>query len=122
LQLLERDARQRGYHGFIRLESGLPGEESLTLTIREPKAINPSPDIELISTADFEPYSVRFERGPVPDDGPLSIGDDLPVAPFELTLRIPRGWSDALYHDAAQVILTRFIRRYRALQAYGQHL
>jgi hypothetical protein len=55
-------------------------------------------------------------------DGPLSVADDLPVQPFELTLRIPRAWSEARHHDAVITILARFILRYRSFQAYGQHL
>jgi hypothetical protein len=68
---------------------------------------------------------VRFERAPagcaVPE-GPLTVADDLPVQPFELTLRLPRAWPDEIHHRAVTDILMRFIFRYRAFQAYAQHL
>jgi hypothetical protein len=68
---------------------------------------------------------VRFEGAAgaaAPEDGPLSIADDLPGSPFELTLRIPSTWSDDAYQHAVVTLLERFLRRYRAFQAYGQHL
>lgn len=123
--LLEQDARVRGYHGYIRLESAAPGEEIVTVRVREPLGLVPSPDVEFISTEDVDPFPVRFERGAAglaPADGPLSIADDLPVQPFELTLRIPATWPDEIAHDAVSIIFTRFLHRYRAFQAYGQHL
>lgn len=123
--LLEKDARSRGYHGFIRLETAAPGEEIITLRVRGPAGLPASPDVELISSEDFDPFPVRFERGSAgvaPTDGPLSVADDLPVQPFELTLRIPAVWPDEIYHEAVGLILTRFIHRYRAFQAYGLHL
>lgn len=125
ITVLEQDARLRGYHGYIRLEPAAPGEDVITLRIREPHGLTPSPDVELISSEDVDPFPVRFERGDTgvaPGDGPLSIADDLPVQPFELTLRIPATWPDEIYHEAVIVILTRFIHRYRAFQAYGQYL
>ena len=84
-----------------------------------------APDVELVSSADFEPWPVQFERAAsdfASADGPLSIAEDLPVQPFELTLRIPATWPDEIYQRAVNVILSRFILRYRAFQAYGQHL
>ena len=125
IHLLEKDARGRGYHGFIRLEAAEPDEEIVTLRVREPAGIVVSPDVELVSSEDCEPFPVRFERGATgvaPTDGPLSIADDLSVQPFELTLRIPATWPDEIYHEAVGAILTRFIHRYRAFQAYGLHL
>lgn len=125
IDLLEKDARLRGYHGYIRVEAAAPGEELITLRVREPHGLATSPDVELISSEDVDPFPVRFERGDAgvaPADGPLSIADDLPVAPFELTLRLPAQWPDDVYETAASLILTRFLHRYRALQAYGQHL
>jgi hypothetical protein len=50
------------------------------------------------------------------------VADDLRHAPFELVLRVPAHWPDDLYQSAVSSILTRFILRYRAFQAYGQHL
>jgi hypothetical protein len=83
-----------------------------------------SSDLELVTSEETRSLPVRFEleNGHGEVGGPLSIADDLPFTPFELTLRIPGGWSDAAYQDAAVVLLERFLRRYRALQAYGQHL
>ena len=124
IDLLEKDARLRGYHGFIRVESTSEEDELIIVRVREPAGLLPSPDVELISSEETEPFPVRFERTAGSDipDGPLTVADDLPVQPFELTLRIPTAWSDDLYHEAVRVILTRFILRYRAFQAYGQHL
>ena len=84
-----------------------------------------APDLELITTEETRSFPVRFESGVTggaPADGPLGIADALPVAPFELTLRIPGSWSDEAYQHAAVTVLRRFLRRYRAFQAYGQHL
>ena len=123
--LLEKDARLRGYHGFVRIETAAPGEDILTIRVREPAEKHPTPDVELISTEEIDPFPVRFElgaRGVAPADGPLTVADDLPVQPFELTLFVPSAWSDDLYHDAVSHILARFLRRYRAFQAFGGHL
>ncbi|HEX2853644.1 MAG TPA: hypothetical protein VHO24_10425 [Opitutaceae bacterium] len=126
INLLEQDARLHGYHGFIRIETApAAGDDIVTVRIREPLGVPPSPDVELISSEETEPFLVRFERespGVKVADGPLTIADDLPVQPFELTLRIPDTWSDDYYRAAVSAILTRFIVRYRAFQAYGQHL
>jgi hypothetical protein len=66
---------------------------------------------------------VRFERvSGLVSDGPLAVADDLPVQPFEITLRVPSIWTEQRHHDAVITILHRFILRYRAFQAYGQHL
>jgi hypothetical protein len=125
IDLLEKDARLRGYHGFVRIESAEVGEDVITLRVRQPHAQCPTPDLELISSEETEPFPVRFECE-VNDagfsSGPLSVADDLPHTPFELILRVPANWSDDLYHEAVSYILTRFILRYRAFQAYGQHL
>lgn len=122
---LEKDARVQGYHGFVRVETAPRGEEEITIRVREPLNIISSPDVEIISSEETAPFSVRFERAPrgvAPADGPLTIADDLPVQPFELTLRIPSAWPDERYIGAVTAILQRFIQRYRAFQAYGQHL
>ena len=50
------------------------------------------------------------------------MADDLPVRPFELTLRLPSAWPAELYREATASILKRFIIRYRGILAYGQHL
>jgi len=123
LKLLEQDARLIGYHGFVRLESA-PGQDVATVQLRFAANDNPTPDVELISSEDFEPFPVRWEAdaNQHPVDGPLSVADDLPVRPFELTLRLPAAWSPGIYREATASILKRFIIRYRGFIAYGQHL
>ena len=54
--------------------------------------------------------------------GPLTMADDQPFHPFELTLRIPAAWSAELYREAVASILKRFVLRYRGIVAYGQNL
>ncbi len=123
--LLERDARQRGYHGFVRVETGPPGEELIVLRVRGVYSDAASPDLELITSEETRSFPVRFEARPggaPARDGPLSLARDLPLAPFELTLRLPAAWSDDAYQHAAVTLLERFLQRYRAFQAYGQHL
>jgi hypothetical protein len=122
--LLEKDARGRGYHGFVRIESAAAADD-LVVRVRQPNVRPLSPDLELITSDDAESFPVRFEfiRAGVPaTDGPLSVTDDLPVAPFELTLQVPASWPEHDYQRAVVVVLKRFLRRYRAFQAYGQHL
>lgn len=123
LRVLEKNARQNVYHGFVRVETAAHGEDALVLRVRAP-AIDPTgPDVELISSVETEPFAVRWERcAAVPDDGPLSIADDLPVAPFELTLLVPPFWPDELYRRAVAVVLSKFVLRYRAFQAFGGQL
>lgn len=125
IDLLAKDAQLRGYHGFVRIETAAPGEDSIVVTVRHPESPLSTPDLELISTVETEPFSVRFECAPqsaLVRLGPLALADDLPVQPFELALRIPTAWSDDAWQEAVTRILTRFIRRYRAFQAFGQHL
>ena len=38
------------------------------------------------------------------------------------TLRLPAAWPDEQYQHTVEVLLQRFLWRYRAFQAYGQHL
>ncbi len=125
MRLLELDARGGGYHGFVRIETASSADDLVVIRIRQPIARPLSPDVELISSDDAESFPVRFETVP-PEvraaDGPLSITDDLPIAPFELTLRVPAAWPDHDYQRAVVVLLKRFLRRYRAFQAHGQHL
>ena len=123
IQLLAQDARLNNYHGFVRLETGR-NQEVATVKLRFAANDYPTPDVELVSSDDFEPFPVRWEadapRAPV--DGPLSLADDLPIAPFELTLRLPATWPAEKYREAAASILKRFIIRYRGFLAYGQNL
>jgi len=125
IRLLERDARIQSYHGFIRVETAAPGENLAVIAVRGAVAEALSPELELITTEDTGAIPVRFERSaalPAEQAGPLSIADDLPFTPFELIMRIPGTWSDDFYQSAAATLLQRFLWRYRAFQAYGQHL
>lgn len=125
IALLEKDARLTGYHGFVRVETAPAGEEIISVIVRAPGGLAAAPDVELISSEETEPFPVRFERAVSPTTsaaGPLSVAEDFAVNPFELTLRIPATWPDEIHHEAVQSILSRFILRYRAFQAYGQHL
>ncbi len=124
LNLLEKDARLRGYHGFVNVETA-PGEDVVTVRLRgADEAYYVTPDLELFSSEDVDPFPVRWEAVPstTPTAGPLSVADDLPLRPFELTLRIPAAWSPELYREAMATILKRFVLRYRGFIAYGQHL
>lgn len=124
LSLLEKDARVRGYHGFVRLESA-PGEDVVTIRLRGVSPVeNSAPALELISSDDVTPFAVRWESETDADirHGPLAIADDLPLPPFELTVRLPAAWSLDLYTEAAASILKRFVLRYRGFISYAQHL
>jgi hypothetical protein len=125
IALLERDARARGYHGFVRVETGHADDELIRVGVRGSLSGALSPDLDLITSEETRSFPVRFESpvgAEAPADGPLSAADDFPVSPFELTLSIPGSWSDDSYLHAAVTLLERFLRRYRAFQAYGQHL
>jgi hypothetical protein len=123
LDLLEKDARLRGYHGFVRLE--MTGDDTVHVRLRTvPSAEHPTPTVEFITSDEIAPFPVRWEtssHAPV-TDGPLSLADDLAFQPFELTLRLPAAWSPELTREAAASILKRFVLRYRGFMAYGQHL
>jgi len=125
IHLLERDARGRGYHGFVRIETSSSLDDVIVIRVRQPAVQPLSPDLELISSDETDSYPVRFETVPAgirAEDGPLSVTDDLPVAPFELTLLLPAAWPEYDYQRAVVVLLKRFLRRYRAFQAHSQHL
>jgi hypothetical protein len=124
IKLLEQDARTRQYHGFVRVET-LVGGDVATVRICGSGAELLASDLALITTEDFAPYAVRFEGGLASGEhpgGPLSLADDLPFTPFELTLQIPAEWPDEAYRDVVVNLLLRFLWRYRAFQAYGQNL
>lgn len=125
INVLEKDARARGYHGFIRLET-TSRDNAISVRLRNASEdAEISSAIELISSVDFEPYAVRWEveaLGLSVKDGPLTAIDDLPIRPFELTIRFPQEWSAELHLTGSLAILRRFILRQRALQAYRQHL
>ncbi|HWA26150.1 MAG TPA: hypothetical protein VG734_10845 [Lacunisphaera sp.] len=121
IDLLAKDSRLRTYHAFIRVETGAP-DDAITLRLRVTGGAAPS--IPLFSSDDTEPFAARWEieAGPAPTAGPLSLGDDLPFRPLDLTVRVPGDWSPGLYAEAVASILKRFIVRYRGFLAYGQHL
>ncbi|MEO6003330.1 MAG: hypothetical protein ABIZ04_03155 [Opitutus sp.] len=122
--LLEKDARVRAYHGFVRLEAAT-GEDLVSIRLRSPVPNeNPAPELELFSSEDVDPLAVRWEHAPAADAhaGPLGVADDLPVHPFELTVRIPAAWSVDQYAETTVSILKRFVLRYRGFMSYAQNL
>ncbi len=125
IDVLRQDASIRGYHGFVRIESAA-GEDVVTASLRGSTAASAvASGVELISSEDFDPLAVRWEAHASDEDplhGPLTLADDFPLRPFELTLRIPAAWSTDLYREAVASILKRFILRYRGIQAWAQHL
>lgn len=122
IDLLQKDARVRGYHAFVRIETA-HDEDEISAGLRGQWDDTATPGVELISSDDFHPHSVRWEavNGPIAD-GPLTLNDDLPFRAFEFTLRVPSQWEAPLYREAVGSVLKNFILRYRTLQAYGQHL
>ena len=123
IDLLARDVRSRGYHGFVRIET-IPGDDD-ALTVRLRGNFAEGLGEELLDSADLAPWSVRWTAdayGTVPADGPLALSDDLPFAPFELTLGLPAAWSPELHREATTLFLKKFIQRHLAYLAYGQHL
>ena len=121
LDLLARDSRLRTYHAFIRVES-VSNDDAITLRLRS--SGQGSFGAPLITSEETDPFPVRWEieSGPPPATGPLSLGDDLPFRPLDLTLRVPANWSPEFYREAVASILKRFIVRYRGFLAYGQNL
>jgi hypothetical protein len=123
LELLAGDVRSRAYHGFVRIETTPADDNVITIRLRGPSA--DALGLELLSSRDIAPWDVRWESGPVdatPADGPLSLSDDLPFQPFELTIGLPSAWSVELHREAVTTILKNFIQRYRGFHAYAQHL
>lgn len=121
IDLLAKDSRLRTYHAFIRVETG-PADDAVTLRLRSSRGGELG--APFLSSEDTEPFPVRWEidAGPAEASGPLSIGDDLPFQPLDLTVRVPADWSPEFYREAVASILKRFIVRYRGFLAYGQHL
>lgn len=122
IKLLSQDVRNRAYHGFVRVETTDADDDVVTIRLRgHAEALG----LELFNSEDVAPWSVRWEAGPVdrvPSDGPLSLSEDLPLQPFELTLGLPSSWSVELHREATASILKNFILRYRGFQAYAEHL
>jgi len=122
IRLLEKDARLRGYHAFVRLTTG--HDELVTVRLRSRDQLG-TLGSELITSEDIDPWAVRFEAAEyqtMTESGPLTIGDDLPFRPFELTLALPASWPQPLFDAATVSILSRFIERYRSHRAYAQNL
>ncbi|MBC8039975.1 MAG: hypothetical protein H7Y06_05480, partial [Opitutaceae bacterium] len=123
LELLASDARSRAYHGFVRIETTNADDDVISIRLRGHSA--DALGLELLSSHDIAPWDVRWESGPVDAasaDGPLSLSDDLPFRPFELTIGLPSAWSVELHREAVTTILKNFIQRYRGFHAYAQHL
>ncbi len=124
LALLAQDVRLGGYHGFVRVES-TRDVDAITVRLRGfEDGTGFSGETDFINSEDTAPWPVRWEtsRPCTADDGPLSLTDDLPFSPFELTVRVPATWPDEVHREAVAHILRRFIIRYRSFLAYGQHL
>lgn len=121
IELLAKESQLRTYHAFVRIESAL-ADDVMTLRLRTTGGAISS--LPLVSSEDTDPFPVRWEieSGPSPSSGPLSLGDDLPFRPLDLTLRVPAAWTPEFYREAVASVLKRFIIRYRGLLAYGQHL
>ncbi|HEU5080416.1 MAG TPA: hypothetical protein VFT72_14485 [Opitutaceae bacterium] len=144
IELLEKDARVRGYHGFVRIETSNTDDEiSLRLlfgrqeahktqkgiksdgVVSEGRARPQGEPSDLLTSEDFAPHAVRWETtqpGERIGDGPLTSMDNLPVMPFELRIRLPKSWAEETHRTAISSILKRFILRQRAVQAFAQHL
>lgn len=124
LTLLAHDVRLRSYHGFVRIESGA-NDDAITVRLRGfADDAGFGGEADFINSEDTSSWPVRWETGAAlrVGDGPLSLSDDLPFAPFELTVRVPAAWPDEVHREAVAATLKRFIVRYRSLLAYGQHL
>lgn len=124
LKLLGHDARTRGYHGFIRLET-VAGDDVVTVRLRSLRSrFHETPPVDLLSSLDVAPFAVRWEseaRDALPD-GPLSLADVLPFPAFELVLGLPAAWNAELHREATASILKRVVLRYRSFLAHAQHL
>ncbi len=128
IALLARDARQRAYDVFVRIEAApsAPGAAAAEVTVRVRGDI--SSDLgslagELLTSEEFAPFAVRFEAEALPvADGPLALAEDFGRAPLELTLVLPSSWSPELYREAVAQISKRLLLRYRGHQSFGQHI
>lgn len=123
IAFLRQDAYSRGYHGFIRLESG-PGEQ-ITGTVRSTYRRSDRDASVFFPPETGATFPVRWTSDHHPDvvsHGPLSIADDYAVSPFEIVLRVPEKWNEELYRAAVNHTLRRFIAHYRGMLAYGINL
>jgi len=123
IDLLAKDARGRGYYGFVRVEAAPADDDTVTVRLRG--QAGETVGVEIVSSEDVEPWAVRWLPEPPENavaDGPLSLADDLPFQPFELTLRLPSAWTAEMHREATASILSRFLLRYRGFHAYGRHI
>lgn len=122
LSLLEKDIRLREYHAFVRVVATT--DELVGVRLRSRFALGAWGG-ELLTSADVEPWPVRFEAEELPVapvTGPLTAGDDLACLPFELTLALPAAWTQPESDAATASILHRFVDCYRAARGYAQNL
>jgi len=122
LSLIEKDIRLREYHAFVRVVSTT--DELVGVKLRSRFALGEWGG-ELLTSADVEPWPVRFEAEELtspPLSGPLTVGEDLPCLPFELTLALPAAWTQPESDAATASILHRFVDRYRGSRGYAQNL
>lgn len=124
LNLLAHDARSKGYHGFVRLET-VSGDDTIVVRLRSlTSRFHETPQVDLLSSIDVAPFQVRWEaeaRESLPD-GPLSLADVLPFPAFELVLGLPAAWNAELHREATASILKRVVLRYRSFLAHAQHI
>lgn len=121
IELLSVDVRNTHYHGFVRLE--ITQEDAITVTLRAPDVSHSYTGVELINSEDFGAWPVRWEgQSTAAITGPLSLAEDLPRQPFEITLAIPAAWTDRQHHDAVAHVLHHFILRQRAFESSAWHI
>ncbi|WP_043588890.1 hypothetical protein [Geminisphaera colitermitum] len=124
IEHLALDVRGTHYHGFVRLET--THDDAITVTLRVPDNDTAYTGVELLNSEDFGAWPVRWEGDAsghtAAITGPLSLAEDLPRQPFELTLAIPAGWTDAQHHEAVAHTLRNIILRQRAFEANAWHI
>ena len=124
IQALRSETRVRAFHGFVTLETAADAE-AICVGVRVAGKDAPVPvGIEFVTSEEFAPWPVRWEASARDQRilGPLSLSEDLPFSPFELSIRFPRHWPEEQHRAAVIAVLSRFILRHSALQAYSQHL
>ena len=126
IDLLAKDARVRGYHGFIRVQTG-GDDDAITVQLNAaPDVAAASTGVEFLNSDDFAPWPVLWEASPFvlsgAPYGPLSLADDLPVSPFEIVVGIPAAWNLELHREAVTRVLRNVIIRLRGFDAHAQHL
>jgi len=123
IELARQDAQLRCYHVFVRLETS-PDDEP-TAWVRAILGTGARPTgVRIFTSEDFDSWPVRFETltaGAV-NGGPLTLADDLPQAPIEVTLALPSSWPQARMDRSVNRILRRLFASYHAFLAFGQHL